>query len=209
MLPCKNCGFIIYESDNYCVSCGAFQGEVMMVNGTLPVKFPAKHSTNFFNGLRLGLCLILVFGSLSWWAWLNNNYWAIRSNLISSGLEVQQVNYILSDMAGLISGCVWAVIVGSVLLIFVALTQFSPVMNSLIHNNRNAKWGINLAFIGIVFVGWGITDYVSYYNYYQTTHYLPNGPSPSTGILGAVLFVPGILFIISAYTKGRRAITKV
>lgn len=178
-----------------------------MVNGIWPVKFPGKHSTNFFNGIRFGICLVLVFGSLFLWNWLNYNYWTIRSSLITSGLEVQRINYILSDLAGLISSCVWAVTVGIVLLIYVGLIQFSPVMDSLIRYNRNAKLGATLALSGIIFLGWGITDYVSYYH--QTTHYLLNGPSPATGILGAALLIPGILLTIYAYTKSRKSITKV
>jgi hypothetical protein len=209
MPPCKNCGLIVNESDNYCVSCGTFQREIMMANGIWPVKFPGKHSTNFFNGIRFGLFAFLVFGGLFWWLWLNNEYWSIRSSLITSGLEVQQVNYILSDMAGLISGCVLAVTVGIVLLIYVLLMQFSPVMNSLIGNNRNAKYGFNFALIGAMALGWSFSDYISYYNYHSTTHFPSSGPSPLIGILGAVLLGPGILLTIYAYTKSRKSVTKV
>jgi len=180
----------------------------MMANGTWPVKFPGKHSNNFFNGVRIGICIVFIFGSLFWWLWLNKDYWAIRSGLITSGLEVQQVNYILSDMAGLISGCAFAVTLGSVLLIYMALMQFSPTFNSLIRYNKTTIFGSNLVMVGTMLLGWGITDYVSY-NYYQTTHYLSSEPIPSNSMLGVILLVAGVLLTVYAYTKSRKAITKV
>lgn len=206
MPNCSNCGYALNETDKYCGACGKPQFEIVYANGIRPFQFPSKPSTNFYNGFMMGVGAISVVAGLIWWSWLNNNFWQTQERLMAMGWSLKEINYFLLDNVFLISFCVFAIILGSYLLVSTSLMQFSPTINSLLRGSINrARWGFGLIVGGMISFGDGITDFVR--SMYRQDLYIYS--TPYFIVAGILLVLVGSLLIANAYTRSRKSVTKV
>jgi hypothetical protein len=140
-------------------------------------------------------------------SWLNGSYWETQERLLAEGISLTLANFILSDTVLLMQFCLLIGLLGGYALIYGLISQFSPTMNSLVRNRvYYANWGFGLITGGVVFLYSGVSDIII--NFYGEKNSFTQAYYGFT-IVGLFLIVIGVILILNAYRKSRRAITKV
>src|SRR3990172_11484613 len=115
---CGKCGFQVNEEMQFCPNCGAplkaqpytqKKAVSSTKSNTMPVLI---RSTPFTNGILIGLGTAMLLGSLMGASILNANYWELRDYFVASGLEPQQIRFMLSMNVALIAFCAVFAVVG-------------------------------------------------------------------------------------------------
>ncbi len=151
MVQCTVCGNQTKLGDNFCGNCGARlnSGEIMLVNGTWPVNFPGKQSTNFFNGFKIGLSLCIVVACTSLVLWLSQTFWTQRAGLIAQGMAPAEASSRLYEIVGNISIVFLIAVFSAGIMIFAVGSQFSRRFRTLTEDKASkSNWGMRLISTG-------------------------------------------------------------
>lgn len=197
---CRNCGSSVGENDTYCQRCGAAQ-PILTSPNSLYRRFPAKNTVNFGNGLVIGAGIALLLGSLFMASVLNSLFNTLSGYLATEELSVNIYTFGLADIARTISLLVFTVVMGTYLLIFGCIYQFSPKARQLMSvRSTTVRFGASLTSFGIVFIVLPFSNYV--YDLYirpqaPTTFYL------AMAVFGCIVLVVGVVLTVIAYYRGR------
>ncbi len=162
---------------------------------------PDKQSTNFFNGLTIGISLCTFLAGAGFLLWLNQSFWAQKASLEVSGLAAMEASYKLSGLASNIALAYLVATSGAVFLVFTSASQFSLRYRSFTENIAvKSHWGRNIAS--------GVGSAVLISSAWLVESFYGGGPFDLWiyfSAAGSLMMAFGFALVVRAYLREQRA----
>ena len=202
---CNKCGFQVAEEMQFCPNCGAplRTQRSFLKKPASTAKLGAKpvliRMTPFTNGIFIGLGAAILIGGFLGAVILNLNYWFLRDYFMASGLESQQIRYLLRMTVTTIGFCAAFVPIGIFAVAAGTLSQVNPAIRAAFNRGEmKARWGSGLLAAGLVFAGSSVRGLVQ--NFYSPESFW-FWSSIAFGIASIILLLIGFFLIATARSE--------
>ncbi len=151
----------------FCPNCGA-----TLKSLSVPKEKPAvsvasgkasspAYWTPLANAISIGAGAATLLGALAVALYLNRSFWTIQESLTASGLEPQQISFLLFDISILISVAAFFVVIGLYVFVLGMAGQLSPYARAVLNsNNGRVRWGVGCFTGSMIYAGITVQDVV-------------------------------------------------
>ena len=196
---CNKCGFQVAEEMQFCPKCGTpLRIQLPIVEKPTSYAKPSAkpvliRMTPFTNGIFIGLGAAILLGGFLGAFILNQNYWFLRDYFTASGLEPQQIRYVLRLTVTTIGFCAAFVPIGIFAVATGTLSQVNPAIRAAFNRGEmKARWGSGLLAAGLGFAASSVRGFVQ--NFYSPEPFWL-WSSIAFGIASSILLFIGFFLI--------------